>query len=309
MVGKNQLVVLIDHRQQHRRIVSEDSQALLPLPQRRLGNLTLGDVVERADDPQRPSIAIDDEATPGCPSLARGRMAHAALAGELPPLAGDARLQIGADLLAVFGDHPLEQRIGRSPEFTLVETEDLVQARRVIGATGDHVPVPQTVVGAARRQGVALLADAQLLVHARALDGAGDERRRGLQDVDLEGGPDALGLAVVETEEPPAAGAQHDRHGDERQGALLEEDLAVVSGQFAQGRLHDLAALAPLHPVVEAALIIDQRHVLIARVGAQRAQPRRGPVIAAALDRTVVGRAMDLEQRHPIDPGGDPRVG
>src|SRR5262249_20251015 len=73
--------------------------------------------------------------------------------------------------------------------------------------------------------------------------------------------------------------------------------------------LYDLAALAPFGPFVEAALVVDQRYVPIARVGAQWDQPGRGPVIAAALDQTAVSRAMELEQGHAIHPRGDSEPG
>src|SRR5262249_48627152 len=105
----------------------------------------------------------------------------------------------------------------------------------------------------------------------------------------------------------PAARSQHDRHRNEGQRALLEEDLAIVPRQFAQDRLDDFAALAPSGPFVEPPLIVHQRHAAVAWVSAQRALALRGPVIAAALDQTAIGGAMDLEYGYPIDASSDPK--
>src|SRR5262249_35687821 len=86
-------------------------------------------------------------------------------------------------------------------------------------------------------------------------------------------------------------------------------DLAIVTSQFAQNRLNDLATLAPLSPFVEPPLVVHQWHVVVAWVCAQRAQPLRGPVVAAAFDQTAARRAMDLEQGYPIDASGYPEQG
>src|SRR5262249_16630084 len=136
MVCKDQVVVPIDHRQQYRRIVGKDAQSLLPFAQGGLGHLALGDIVYRTDNPQRLPLPIGNEAAPSRPSFTRRRMPNTALAGELAPLTGDALLQIGPDLFSVFLDDPLEQPVRRRSEITVIQTEDLVQARRVVGTAG-----------------------------------------------------------------------------------------------------------------------------------------------------------------------------
>src|SRR5262249_12027824 len=63
----------------------------------------------------------------------------------------------------------------------------------------------------------------------------------------------------------------------------------------------DLAPLAPARPFVEFAALVDQGHVLAARVGAEGSQTRLRPVIAAALDKSRLRSLVDFEQRHPAD--------
>ena len=208
-VGEHQPVLWVDHGQQHRRVVGERAQL-------GVGILHVGDVAQRADDARRPLAVIDDHAAGHEP--ARGRRparATAPRSGTSAACGGKARSEI-APMAVASSAWKQPSSAGRSvAERAVGEAEDLVQPRREIGAVGDHVPVPQPVAGAARRQRVALLGEPQPLVGLRPLDGAGDQRRRGLQDVDLERASRRARMAVVEGQEAPAAAAQHDGYRDE----------------------------------------------------------------------------------------------
>jgi hypothetical protein len=116
--------------------------------------------------------------------------------------------------------------------------------------------------------------------------------------------PDPLLLAVVEPEEPPDAGAQHDGDGDEALGAVLEEGLAGLAGHLVQRCLHDLAALARQHPVLQLALGLLERDVVVARIVAELGIAGLGPIVAATLHRLAVRPLVELEQGDAADVGG-----
>ena len=137
-----------------------------------------------------------------------------------------------------------------------------------------------------------------------ALDGAADQGGGGLQHVDLERVPDPLLPAIVEAEEAPDPGAQHDRDGDEALGAVLEEGLAGLAGHLVQRRLHDLAALARQRPFVQLALRLLERDVVVARIVAELGIARLGPIVAAAFHRLAVRPLVELEQGDAADVGG-----
>src|SRR5262249_25147005 len=105
------------------------------------------------------------------------------------------------------------------------EAEDLMQSGREVGTVVGYVPIPQAVIGATGRQGIALLGQTQSLVSVGALDGAGNKRGRRRQHVNLQRSPDSLDMTVVEAKKAPAAAAHHDRHRNERQGVSFLEHL------------------------------------------------------------------------------------
>ena len=82
---------------------------------------------------------------------------------------------------------------------------------------------------------------------------------------------------------------------------MFEEYLAGIAGGLAELRMHDLAPLALAGPFAELLGIISirDRHVLIARIRADRAEPLIGPVEAAGLHPMALRSRMHFEQRHP----------
>jgi hypothetical protein len=148
-------------------------------------------------------------------------------------------------------------------------------------------------------QRAAFLAGAEPFVRLSPFHDAGDEPAGCRQHVELPAAPGALVLAVIEAEESPAAPTQRDRHRHERPHALLEENLAVVADHLAQSGHHDLAALAPARPFVDLALLVDQGHVLKARVGDEGGNTRSRPIVTATLDEPTIRSGMVFEQRHP----------
>jgi hypothetical protein len=230
----------------------------------------------------------------GCP--------EARLELELASALREAVRQVLAPDHGVLRPQLARERLGRG-EGALRQPEDLVKPRREIGAVLGQVPVPQAIVGAARGEGVALAAAAQGLVGRRALDRAADQGGGGPQHLDLERVPDPLLLAIVEPEEAPDAGAQHDGNRDEALGAVLEEGLAGLAGYLAQRRLHDLAALARQHPVVQLAFRLLERDVVVARIVAELGIAGLGPIVAAALHRLAVRPLVELEQGDAADVG------
>ena len=153
--------------------------------------------------------------------------------------------------LGVVGMHDLEQGLHPVAQRAVLELHELVQAGREISDAGDEVPVPEPVIGAARGHLVALFAEAELLAGPRPVDGPGDERGRRLQHLDLQRGPDALDLAVVEAEKTPELPARHDRHGGEGQRPMLEEDLARIAAHLPERRLNHFAALPAARPFAQ----------------------------------------------------------
>src|SRR5688572_3099956 len=87
-------------------------------------------------------------------------MAQAVLALEM----GGSPLQVLADLApqpgAIAGVHAREPLLGAAGNFALLVAEHCRPAGRVVDLLALEVPVPEAVVGAARRQRIALLAAA-----------------------------------------------------------------------------------------------------------------------------------------------------
>ena len=304
VVELDDAAALVDGDDGIERGVEDGAHAGLAGAQVDLDVLAVGDVAQRADQAGGGAVLVDDEAADHHPALLlRRRRAQARLELELAPPLGDAMRQVFAPDHGVLRPQLARERLGRG-EGALRQAEDLVEPRREVGAVLGQVPVPQAVVGAARRQGIALAAVAQRLVGRGALDRAADQRGGGLQHVDLERVPDPLLLAIVEPEEAPDAGAQHDGDGDEALGAVLEEGLAGLAGHLVQRRLHDLAALARQRPLVQLALRLLERDVVVARIVAELGIARLGPIVAAAFHRLAVRPLVELEQGDAADIGG-----
>ena len=85
---------------------------------------------------------------------------------------------------------------------------------------------------------------------------------------------------------------------------VLDEGLPGLAGHLVQGRLHDLAALARQRPVVQLAIRLAQRDVVIARIVADPGVAGLGPVVAAAFHRLAVGGLVELEQGDAGNVGG-----
>ena len=299
---------LVDADDGVERGVEDGAHAGLAGAQVDLHVLAVGDVAQRADQAGGGAVLVDDQAADHHPALLLGGAAplgcpEPRLELELAPPLGHAVRQVFAPDHGVLRPQLPRERLGRG-EGAFRQAEDFVEPRREIGAVLGQVPVPQAVIGAACRQGIALAAVAQRLVGRRALDRAADQGGGGLQHVDLERVPDPLLLAIVEPEEAPDAGAQHDGDGDEALGAVLEEGLAGLAGHLVQRRLHDLAALARQRPVVQLALRLLERDVVVARIVAELGIAGLGPIVAAAFHRLAVRPLVELEQGDAADVGG-----
>jgi hypothetical protein len=258
--------------------------------------LAVGDLAQRSDQARGAAVLIKDQAADHDPALPHPRIGEARLELELARPIGDATVQIllpphRVGRQTTGGDHPV-----RSVQAAFRHAQNLVEPRRQIGALLDQVPIPQPVIGAARGQGITLPAAAQLFVRLGSLDGAGNQGGRRLQHLDLQVAPLPFLPAVVEAKKTPDARAQHDRDGDEGLGAVLQECLPGLAGHVLEGRLDDLAAPPGGRPFVQLAFGLEQRDVVIARIGTQPGEAGIRPVISAALRRLVIRPLMDLEQ-------------
>src|SRR5262245_10340165 len=106
-------------------------------------------------------------------------------------------------------------------------------------------------------------------------------------------------MAVVESQEPPPFAGDHDRHRDKTVGSMFEKDLPGIAGDLAQIGDDDFAQHAPPRPVIEAAVLLEEWHVVIARIIGDRCKPRLGPIIATALDGLSLTIMMRFEKRDP----------
>src|SRR6185312_15724859 len=165
--------------------------------------------------------------------------------------------------------HVVSERAFRKPK-------DFMKPGRQIGFAGSYIPVPQAVVGATRRKGIAFLAQSQLFERSFSLYCAADDACSGLQHIDFGAAPNALDLAVVKSEKTPPYAFHHDRHGQERQGAMFEKYLPRMAGDVAQRRLNNLPALPPPRPFAELVWVIfvHQGHVLIKWICGNRLKAR-----------------------------------
>ena len=213
--------------------------------------LAVGDLAQGSDQARRPAIFIHDQATDHHPALARPRIGEACLELELAPSLGNAAMQILLPLHCIGRQTAGGNHAVRTVQAAFRHAENLIEPRRQVRALLDQVPVPQPVIGAARGQRIAFLAAAERLVRPGAFDGAGDQGGGRLQHIDFQIAPLPLLPAIVEAEESPDPGAQHDGHGDEGLGAVLQESLPGFPGHLAQGCLDDLAALPGGCPFVQ----------------------------------------------------------
>src|SRR5687767_12419241 len=112
-------------------------------------------------------------------------------------------LKVGIEAFEILGwELCLESRHLVSKR-TFGKSEYFMKPGRQICLAGSYVPVPQSVVGAARRKRIALFAQAQLLEGSFSLYCPADDACSSFQDVDFGTAPLALDLAIVESEKPP----------------------------------------------------------------------------------------------------------
>ena len=124
-------------------------------------------------------------------------------------------------------------------------------------------------------------AQARLLVQARVLDRARDERRRRDDEVDLVVGELARRLRVRGDRADRLAGAPDDRHGEERLEPLLLELRHVLHPRVGERVVADERRLAVLDRPPREALAALERDLaglaLVRRRGRPEDEPRRRP--------------------------------
>ena len=215
-----------------------------------LGLAAVGDVGDRADDPERAAVVVADGGGAGeHPAVVAVAVLDPVLELEVVV---DGAGQVGVERLGergtVVGVDAAEPLAARLADLDLAVAEHALPAGRVEDLVGGDVPVPHAVVGAAERERVALLGLGELLQRALMRDRVAD---RVLEPVGAEAGDEQevgdaglggllVGLAV--------GGVAEDDHGDVRAPAhqLLGEPEAVAPRRL------DLA--------------VDQHHVVVVQV-------------------------------------------
>ena len=130
-------------------------QALLHL-------LALGDIGLRAGHAVNVALCIPNgNAAAVHPTQRPIFVVHAVLALEVVRQALDVRRDVHFELPEIITVNALEPFRHRIAQLAILIAEHGLPARRVIDAVGAHIPIPQPIVGAANRQGVALFAFAQ----------------------------------------------------------------------------------------------------------------------------------------------------
>jgi hypothetical protein len=209
---------------------------------------------------------------------------------EMVGPAGEVGVEMAPERRPVVGVDPVQPLARAVADVAPGEAQHRLPARREEHAVGHQVPVPQPVVGAAHREGVALLGVAQLVLGDLPLDGVEDGAHQqpgvGLALDEVVLGPLAhrlhRELVVVET-------GENDDRGPRRRRVRLAEGLQAEAVGEREVEQHDVEALLPeaLEPAVEAV-----------HVGDLGAHPLRA--LQLAPDQVgVVGAVLD--QQHPVD--------
>ncbi len=226
-------------------------------PQRQLLLLALGHVDEGADQPRGAARVVEHrDGSAHHPPVVAGRGADAMLELERHARPAELCRDGGGELVPVVGVDALEPLGGRGADVVVLVPEDLLPARRVVDGARADVPVPGAVLRGHRREGVPLLAGADLvgegaLAGGRLLKGSallaqgaeqpllveGDgEQRRPVVVLVPCAGHARLDDPVDRQQAPVAAGEGHRDH--ERQVAAPDPARAGQGGrgELARGR-------------------------------------------------------------------------
>jgi len=201
----------------------------------RFGHLAIGDVADRPGHAVGPAVLVTQRGAPNQgPAVGVVVVADPALAAQAERDALQVRGDLAAKALDVLRVDQLEPGVRRRRDVAAAIPEDLVPTVGIEHQAAAQIPVPEAVVGAGQRQGVALLA---------------------LLDRHLGGLADQLGA------DPGQAGREVDRLGDVVVGAQLERIDHVLAASL--GGDHDdrqVAVRAGLADLLEHVEARDVRH-------------------------------------------------
>ncbi len=149
-----------------------------------LGLLARRDVGHRSGKARGLAMGIAHRhAADGNPAIIALGMAHAQFLLEMRGTAFEMGVDGGTHDVDIVAVHAVEPIAGQAGQAIGTHTEHLLPAAGGIECVADQVPIPQPVIGAARSQGVAFLALAQIGFRPPAVallgDGAQGELRSG----------------------------------------------------------------------------------------------------------------------------------
>ncbi len=182
-----------------------------------LGRLPVGDVGHAPGHPQRVPLAVPDgKAAVEDPPIVPVLVAHPVLDLEMLRLAREMGVDQRPHGFQVIGVDALEPGLVGTAELSVQVAQDLLPARTEVKVVGDHVPVPDPVIGPLDRKRVAFAALAQLgqcgVVRDRVADRSLKKRRVELV-LREEVGHAQLGRLQVQVREVGLPG-EHDHRGD-----------------------------------------------------------------------------------------------